>query len=342
MRAGEEGDIRWRSARRGRDGPCLCLTASGALKHQQHPYLHRPSRRSRRRSSSSVTLATRTGPSIPVVSALRKAAGGQLGALPDPLLGDNASIRRACRRKAHQAARPREFRLNTQVDAARASGPPHLHPRQPQFGPSRAAKVGTRCQSEARSPWSSAGVRASASPERAARARSTVDVGRRVCLVLAGHPVVAPQVREADPLPEFDLPRRILRRRSSRRCARRCAVRQPACLRGRPPSVGDRGGAREAVPGHGPRVSAPVGGEAVGALADHWLGLSGRPARGVSAQDLSSGVNRHMWRKNESVFRDTPPLAFLHSHDRASRCCPGAASATCWSAGSEATTTTTP
>ena len=36
---------------------------------------------------------------------------------------------------------------------------------------------------------------------------------------------------------------------------------------------------------------------------------------GVSAQDLSSGVNRHMCESFASVFRDTPPLAFVAGHD---------------------------
>ena len=36
---------------------------------------------------------------------------------------------------------------------------------------------------------------------------------------------------------------------------------------------------------------------------------------GISAQDLSSRAYRHMRDSLESVFRDTPPLAFLAGHD---------------------------
>ena len=159
-------------------------------------------------------------------------------------LGDNAYPQGLPEKDAPGRAAA-ELRLNTQVDAARASGAATIFiPGNHDWAEMRSEgwdQVGARPAT-----WSDAGVTASASSRKmAARARSpwTSD---QACGWSAGYSVVAPRAREAG-RPDLDMCRRLGRRGA--RGAARCGERgnRPARLRGGPSPARRPAGRTEAI-----------------------------------------------------------------------------------------------
>ena len=250
----------------------------------------------------------------PVVSALREAASGIPARSHLLFLGDNAYPEGLPEKEAPGRAAA-EVRLNTQIDAARASGAATI------FIPGNHdwARMRREGWDQVRREGSYVVGRGGQSvrflPEDGCPGPVTVDAGRSVRLVLldtqwwlhkfakAVHPTsTCPADSEEEVLGSL-----------------RDAVRGAA-------------GRHVFVAGHHPLASGgPHGGYF--RLVDHlfplrglrkwlWLPLpivgSAYPLarqNGISAQDLSSRAYRHMRDSLESVFRDTPPLAFLAGHD---------------------------
>jgi len=292
----------------------LCLAASGAAQAPA-PSVPAPDAQE---IETSLFLIGDAGhadrPDHPVVSALREAAGESSARSRLLFLGDNAYPQGLPEKDAPGRAAA-ELRLNTQVDAARASGAATIFiPGNHDWGHTR-SEGWDQVRREASYVVERGGQNVRFLPEGGCPGPVTVDVGRRVRLVLLDtqwwlhefakpvHPTsTCPADSEAEVLG-----------------ALRDAVRGAA-------------GRHVLVAGHHPLASGgPHGGYFP--FVDHlfplrefkkwlWLPLpiigSAYPLarqNGISAQDLSSSAYRHMRDSLESVFRDTPPLAFLAGHD---------------------------
>ena len=292
----------------------LCTTAAGAARAPA-PSVPTPAAEE---IATSLFLIGDAGhadrPDHPVVSALREAASSNPSRSLILFLGDNAYPHGLPGKDAPGRAAA-EVRLDTQVDAARASGAGTI------FMPGNHdwAGMGSEGWDQVRRQAGYVVERGGESvrflPEDGCPGPVTVDVGRSVRLVLldtqwwlhaSARPVHPTSTCPADSEGEV-------------LAALRDAVR-------------GAGGRHVFVAGHHPPASGgPHGGyfpfmDHLFPLRDFkkwlWLPLpiigSAYPlARqsGISAQDLSSGAYRHMRDSLESVFRDTPPLAFLAGHD---------------------------
>jgi hypothetical protein len=253
-------------------------------------------------------------PDHPVVSALREAAGGNSARSQLLFLGDNAYPEGLPEKEAPGRAAA-EVRLNTQVDAARASGAATIFiPGNHDWGHTR-SEGWDQVRREARYVVERGGRNVRFLPEDGCPGPVTVDVGRSVRLVLLDtqwwlHEFAKP-VHPTSTCP---------------------ADSEGEVLGALHDAVRGAGGRHVFVAGHHPLASGgPHGGYFP--LVDHlfplrdfkkwlWLPLpiigSAYPLarqNGISAQDLSSGAYRHMRDSLESVFRDAPPLAFLAGHD---------------------------
>ena len=253
-------------------------------------------------------------PDHPVVSAVRDAAS------PDParslvlFLGDNAYPQGLPDKDAPGRAAA-ELRLNTQIDAARASGAATIFvPGNHDWAEMR-SEGWDQVRREAAYVVERGGPTVRFLPEDGCPGPVTVDVGPSVRLVLLdtqwwlhkhAKPVHPTSTCAADSEAEV---------LDSLRAALRGAA-----------------GRHVFVVGHHPLATGgPHGGHF--SVMDHlfplrelkkwlWLPLpvigSAYPLarqNGISEQDLSSAAYRHMRDSLESVFRDTPPLAFLAGHD---------------------------
>ena len=253
-------------------------------------------------------------PDHPVVSAVRDAASSNPARSLILYLGDNAYPQGLPEKDAPGRAAA-EVRLNTQVDAARASGAVTIFI----SGNHDWAKAGSggwdQVRREARYVVERGGPGFRFLPEDGCPGPVTVDVGRSVRLVLLDtqwwlHEFAKP-VDPTSTCPT-DSEAEVLG-----------ALRD--AMRGAP-------GRHVFVVGHHPPASGgPHGGYFP--LVDHlfplrefrkwlWLPLpiigSAYPLarqNGISPQDLSNGAYRHMRDSLESVFRDTPPLAYLAGHE---------------------------
>ncbi len=253
-------------------------------------------------------------PDHPVIAALREAAGRDPARSHILYLGDNA-YPEGLPEQAAPGRAAAALRLNTQVDAARASGAATI------FIPGNHdwAKMGKAGWQQVRREAAYVAERGGGSvrflPEDGCPGPVTVDVGPRVRLVLLDtqwwlhkfekpvHPTsTCPADSEAEVLE---------------------ALRE---------TVRGAAGRSVFVAGHHPLATGgPHGGHFP--VVDHvfplrefkkwlWLPLpiigSAYPVarqHGVSSQDLSSDRYRHMLDSLESVFRDAPPLAFMSGHD---------------------------
>lgn len=253
-------------------------------------------------------------PDHPVVSAMREAASSNPERSLILFLGDNAYPEGLPEAGAPGRAAA-ERRLNTQVDAARASGAAAIFiPGNHDWAEARAEGwEQVRRESAYVVARGGAGVRFL--PEDGCPGPVTVDVGRRVRVVLLDTQWwLHRHAKPVDPTSTClaDSEGEVL-----------AAVRD--ALRG-------AAGRHVFVAGHHPPASGgPHGGYF--AFVDHvfplrefkkwlWLPLpivgSAYPIarqNGISPQDLSSTAYRHMRDALESVFRETPPLAFLAGHD---------------------------
>jgi hypothetical protein len=253
-------------------------------------------------------------PDHPVVSALRDAASSNPARSLILFLGDNAYPQGLPEKDAPGRAAA-EVRLDTQVDAARASGAATIFiPGNHDWAEAR-SEGWDQLRREAGYVVERGGPTVRFLPEDGCPGPVTVDVGPGVRLVLLDtqwwlHQYAKP-VHPTSTCPA-DSEEEVL-------AALRDAVR-------------GAGGRHVFVAGHHPLASGgPHGGYFP--LMDHlfplrdfkkwlWLPLpvigSAYPLarqNGISAQDLSSGIYRHMRDSFESVFRDSPPLAFLAGHD---------------------------
>jgi hypothetical protein len=253
-------------------------------------------------------------PDHPVVSASRRAAGENAGRSLLLFLGDNAYPEGLPGKDTPRRAAA-ETRLNTQVDAARASGAPAIFiPGNHDWAHMR-SDGWDQVRREAGYVVERGGPPVRFLPEGGCPGPITVDVGRSVRLVLLDtqwwlHKFVKP-VGPTSTCPT-DSEEEVL-------AALGEAVRGGA-------------GRYVFVAGHHPLASrGPHGGYFP--FVDHlfplrhlekwlWLPLpiigSAYPLarqNGISEQDLSSGAYRHMRDSLESVFRGTPPLAYLAGHD---------------------------
>lgn len=253
-------------------------------------------------------------PDHPVVSAMREAASSNPERSLILFLGDNAYPEGLPETNALGRAAA-EVRLNTQIDAARASGAAAIFiPGNHDWARSR-GEGWEQVRREAAYVVARGGPGVRFLPEDGCPGPVTVDVGRRVRLVLLdtqwwlhrhAKPVDPTSTCPADSEAEV-----------------LAAVRD--ALRG-------AAGRHVFVTGHHPPASGgPHGGHFP--LADHlfplrafkkwlWLPLpiigSAYPVarqNGISPQDLSSTAYRHMRDSLEAAFRAAPPLAFLAGHD---------------------------
>ena len=253
-------------------------------------------------------------PDHPVVSAVREAASSDPARSLILYLGDNAYPRGLPEKDAPGRAAA-EVRLNTQIDAARASGAATIFI----SGNHDWARMGSegwdQVRREARYVVERGGPGFRFLPEDGCPGPVTVDVGRSVRLVLLDtqwwlHEFAKP----VDP---------------TSTCPTDSEAEVLGALRD---AMRGASGRHVFVVGHHPPASGgPHGGYFP--LVDHvfplrelrkwlWLPLpiigSAYPLarqNGISPQDLSSGAYRHMRDSLESVFRDTPPLAYLAGHD---------------------------
>ena len=292
----------------------LCIAASGAAQAPAPP-VPAPATQE---IETSLFLIGDAGhadrPDHPVVSALRRAAGANPAHSQILFLGDNAyPVGLPDKDDPRRAAA--EVRLNTQVDAARASGAATI------FVPGNHdwAKMGSAGWDQVRREAAyvvdrgGAGVRFL--PEDGCPGPVTVDVGRSVRLVLLDtqwwlHKYAKP----VDP---------------TSTCP---ADSEPEVLEALRDALGGAAGRHVFVASHHPPASGgPHGGYFP--FVDHvfplrefkkwlWLPLpiigSAYPIarqNGISPQDMSSSAYRHMRDSLESVFRDRPPLAYLAGHD---------------------------
>ena len=253
-------------------------------------------------------------PDHPVVSALRQAAGVNPARSLILFLGDNA-YPVGLPEKDAPARAAAEVRLNTQIDAARASGASTI------FLPGNHdwAKMGSagwdQVRREAAYVVDRGGAVSASSREDGCPGPVTVDVGRSVRLVLLDTQWWLHQhAKPVDP---------------TSTCP---ADSEPEVLRALRDALGGAAGRHVFVASHHPPASGgPHGGYFP--FVDHvfplrefktwlWLPLpiigSAYPLarqHGISPQDLSSSAYKHMRDSLESVFRDTPPLAYLAGHD---------------------------
>ena len=253
-------------------------------------------------------------PDHPVVSAVREAASSSPERSLILFLGDNAYPEGLPEKDAPGRAAA-ERRLNTQVDAARASGAASIFiPGNHDWARGR-SEGWDQVRREAAYVVERGGPSVRFLPEDGCPGPVTVDLGRSVRLVVldtqwwlqdSAKPVHPTSTCSADSEGE------VLE-------ALRDAVHGAA-------------GRQVLVAGHHPPASGgPHGGYFP--LVDHlfplrefrkwlWLPLpivgSAYPVarqNGISSQDLSSSAYRHLRDSLESVFRDAPPLAFLSGHD---------------------------
>ena len=292
----------------------LCIAASGAAQAQS-PSVPAPAAQ---QIETSLFLIGDAGhadrPDHPVVSALREAASSNAARSLILFLGDNA-YPQGLPEKDTPGRAAAERRLNTQVDAARASGAATIFiPGNHDWGHSR-SEGWDQVRREAAYLVERGGASVRFLPEGGCPGPVTVDVGRSVRLVLldtqwwlhefaeAVHPTSACSADSEDEVLG----------------ALRDAVRGAT-------------GRHVFVAGHHPPASGgPHGGYFP--LVDHlfplrefrkwlWLPLpiigSAYPLarqNGISAQDLSSRAYRHLRDSFESVFREVPPLVFVSGHD---------------------------
>jgi hypothetical protein len=292
----------------------LCVASAGAAQAPA-PFVHAPAAQE---IETSLFLIGDAGhadrPDHPVVSAVREAASSSPERSLILFLGDNAYPEGlpATSSPGRAAA---ETRLNTQVDAARASGAAAI------FIPGNHDWAGARGEGwdqvrrEAAYVVERGGPSVRFLPEEGCPGPVTVDVGRRVRLVfLDTQWWLHKHVKPVDPTSSCpaDSEGEVL-----------AAVRD---------ALHGAAGRHVFVAGHHPPASGgPHGGHFP--LVDHlfplrgfkkwmWLPLpiigSAYPVarqNGISPQDLSSTAYRHMRDSLESAFRDAPPLAFLAGHD---------------------------
>jgi hypothetical protein len=292
----------------------LCLTAPGAAQTPA-PSVPTPAAQE---IATSLFLIGDAGhadrPDHPVVSAVREAASSDPARSLILYLGDNAYPRGLPEKDAPGRAAA-EVRLNTQVDAARLSGAATIFI----SGNHDWAKMGSegwdQVRREARYVIERGGPGFRFLPEEGCPGPVTVDVGRSVRLVLLDtqwwlHEFAKP----VDP---------------TSTCPADSESEVLGALRD---AMRGASGRHVFVVGHHPPASGgPHGGYFP--LVDHvfplrefrkwlWLPLpiigSAYPLarqNGISPQDLSSGAYRHMRDSFETVFRDTPPLAYLAGHE---------------------------
>jgi hypothetical protein len=292
----------------------LCLTAPGAAQ-TPGPSVPTPAAQE---IATSLFLIGDAGhadrPDHPVVSAVREAASSNPARSLILYLGDNAYPQGLPEKDAPGRAAA-EVRLNTQVDAARASGAATIFI----SGNHDWAKMGSEGWDQVRREAGYVVERGGPGfrflPEDGCPGPVTVDIGRSVRLVLLDtqwwlHEFAKP----VDP---------------TSTCPTDSEAEVLGALRD---AVRGAGGRHVFVVGHHPLASGgPHGGYFP--LVDHlfplrelrkwlWLPLpivgSAYPLarqNGISRQDLSSGAYRHMRDSLESVFRDTPPLAYLAGHE---------------------------
>ena len=253
-------------------------------------------------------------PDHPVVSAVREAASSDPARSLILYLGDNAYPRGLPEKDAPGRAAA-EVRLNTQIDAARASGAATIFI----SGNHDWAKMGSdgwdQVRREAGYVVERGGPGFRFLPEGGCPGPVTVDVGRSVRLVLLDTQWwLHESAKPVDP---------------TSTCPTDSEAEVLGALRD---AMRGASGRHVFVVGHHPPASGgPHGGYFP--LVDHlfplrefrkwlWLPLpiigSAYPLarqNGISPQDLSSGAYRHMRDSLESVFRDTPPLAFLAGHE---------------------------
>lgn len=292
----------------------LCVASAGAAPASV-PSVPAPAARE---IETSLILIGDTGhadrPDHPVVSAMREAASTNPERSLILFLGDNAYPEGLPEASAPGRAAA-EHRLNTQVDAVRASGAAAIFiPGNHDWAKAR-GEGWDQVRREAAYVVERGGPRVRFLPEDGCPGPVTVDVGRRVRLVFLdtqwwlhrhAKPVGPTSTCPADSEEEV-------------LGALRDAVRGAA-------------GRHVLVAGHHPPASGgPHGGYFP--FVDHvfplrefknwlWLPLpiigSAYPIarqNGISPQDLSSTAYRHMRDSFESAFRDTPPLAYLAGHD---------------------------
>jgi len=293
---------------------CLCVVASGAAQARA-PSVPAPAAHE---IETSLFLIGDAGhadrPDHPVVSALREAAGRNPSRSHILFLGDNA-YPDGLPEPGVPGRDAAEVRLNTQIDAARASGASTI------FIPGNHDWAQMRSEGwegvrrEAAYVVSRGGPSVRFLPQDGCPGPVTVDAGPRVRLVVLDTQWwLHKHAKPVDPTSTCpaDSEREVLD-------SLRDAVRGAA-------------GRRVFVAGHHPLATGgPHGGHFT--VADHlfplrdfkkwlWLPLpiigSAYPLarqNGVSAQDLSSSSYRHLRDSLESVFRDAPPLAYLAGHD---------------------------
>jgi hypothetical protein len=292
----------------------LCASAAGVA---QAPARSEPTPAARE-IATSLFLIGDAGhadrPDHPVVSALREAASSNPARSLILFLGDNAYPHGLPEKDAPGRAAA-EVRLNTQIDAARASGAATI------FIPGNHDWAGTRREGwdqvrrEAGYVVERGGPTVRFLPEDGCPGPFTVDVGPSVRLVLLDTQWwLHKHAKPVDPTSTCpaDSEGEVLG-------ALRDALRAAA-------------GRHVFVAGHHPPASGgPHGGYFP--VMDHlfplrefkkwlWLPLpvigSAYPVarqNGISEQDLSSGAYRHMRDSFASAFRESPPLAYLAGHD---------------------------
>ena len=247
-------------------------------------------------------------PDHPVVSAVREAASSNPARSLILYLGDNAYPQGLPEKDAPGRAAA-EVRLNTQVDAARASGAATIFiSGNHDWAKARERRMGPGA-TRGRATWSSAGGQPSASFRKmAARARSRWTSARSVRLVLLDtqwwlH-------KHAKPVDPTSTCSDRFRRRGARGAAR-CDARgsRPARLRGGPSPAGERRAARGPLPpGRSPLPAARVQEVAVVAVAGHRLGLSaGAPERDQPAGPVERGLPAHARLARVGVSRHPAP-----------------------------------
>lgn len=292
----------------------LCITASGAARARS-PSAPAPAAQEIEKSLFLIGDAGHADrPDHPVVSALRRAVSSDPARSLVLFLGDNAYPQGLPEKDAPGRAAA-EVRLNTQVDAARASGAATIFiPGNHDWARGR-SEGWDQVRREAAYVVERGGASVRFLPEDGCPGPVTLDVGRSVRLVLLDT--------------QWWLHKHAKPAHPTSTCP---ADSEGEVLGALGDAVREAAGRHVFVVGHHPPASGgPHGGHFP--LVDHlfplrefrkwlWLPLpilgSAYPlARqsGVSAQDLSSSAYRHLRDSYESVFRDTPPLAFLSGHD---------------------------
>jgi hypothetical protein len=292
----------------------LCTTAAGAA---QAPARSVPAPAAQE-IATSLFLIGDAGhadrPDHPVVSAVRDAASANPARSLILFLGDNAYPQGLPEKDAPGRVAA-EVRLNTQVDAARASGAATIFiPGNHDWAEMR-SEGWDQVRREAGYVVERGGPTVRFLPEEGCPGPVTVDVGPRVRLVLLDT--------------QWWLHKHAKPAHPTSTCA---ADSESEVLEALRAALRGAAGRHVFVVGHHPLATGgPHGGHFP--VVDHlfplrdfkkwlWLPLpiigSAYPLarqNGISEQDLSSAAYRHMRDSLESAFRDTPPLAFLAGHD---------------------------